>query len=135
MNLIYEEKRFIKDIQKNNEIEYKAIPSEFTVWDKIDLKGPNLTIKSLVELFKNKYNVDIEYINYNNSINLASLIDGDEDFNKTIEELIKEKTKVIINEKIKYIKIELSGSIKLIKNGDAIEAGILTPTIRDILNN
>ena len=132
---IPEEKRYIKDIQKNNEGEYKVIPREFTVWDKIDLKGPNMTIKSLVELFKNKYNVDIEYINYNNSINLASPIDGDEDFNKTIEQLIKEKAKIFINENMKYIKIELSGSIKLEKNGDVIEAGILTPTIRYILHN
>ena len=72
-SFVPEGKSYIKNIQKK-EGEYKNIPREFSVWDKIDLKGPNMEIKSLVELFKNKYYVDIEYIIYNNSINLASPI-------------------------------------------------------------
>ena len=70
-SFVPEEKSYIKNIQKK-EGDYKNITREFPVWDKIDLKGPNMAIKSLVELFKNKYNVDKEYIIYNNSINLAS---------------------------------------------------------------
>lgn len=99
---IPEEKRYIKDFPQNeNNPEYKVIPKEFTIWDKIDLYGPNMTIKSLVYYFKNKYNVDIDYINYNKNIVLASPIDGEKDFFKTIKELIKEKAKIKINEGMK----------------------------------
>ena len=88
---IPEEKRYTRDIpQTENSPEYKVIPKEFTVWDKIDLYGPNMTIKSLVYYFKNKYNVDIDYINYNKNIVLASPIDGEKDFFKSIKELVEE---------------------------------------------
>ena len=40
--------------------------------------------------FKDKYNVDIYYINYND-YTLISPIDEDDDFDKTIESLLKEK--------------------------------------------
>jgi hypothetical protein len=52
-----------------------------------------MTIKYLVDYSKNKYNVDIDHINYENII-LSSSMDGDDDFNKTIEELIK---KLLLN--------------------------------------
>ena len=99
---IPEEKRYTKDIpQTENNPEYKVIPKEFTVWDKIDLYGPNMTIKSLVYYFKNKYNVDIDYINYNKNNILASPKDGEEDIFKTIKELVIEKSKIKINEGMK----------------------------------
>ena len=122
---IPEEKRFIKDIPKTNtNPEYKVIPNAFTVWDKIDLYGP-LNINSIVNDFKKKYNVDLDYINYNNII-LASPMEETKDFNKTIEELIKEKTgNNNINNNLKYIKLNFNGSI-----GDS---EIQTPTIRYII--
>ena len=102
---IPEEKRYIKDFPQNeNNPEYKVIPKEFTVWDKIDFNGPNMTIKSLVYYFKNKYNVDIDYINYNKNIVLASPIDGEKDFFKKIKILVEEKAKIKIHEGMKYIK-------------------------------
>ena len=100
------------------------IPKEFSVWDKIDIKGPNKTIKNIVDYFKDNYNVDIDYINYKN-YTLVSLFDDDKDLDKTIESLIEKY--VILNRKTKYIKLEISGSL------DDIE--ISTPTIRYIINN
>ena len=124
---IPEEKRFITDSPKTETTnETKVIPNKFTVWDKIDLYGPFLNVKNIVDIFKNKYNVEIEFINYKSNI-LASPIDGDEDYNKTIEELIKEIDGENINKKNKYIKLEVSGS-----KG---EADIITPTIRYILKH
>ena len=121
---IPEEKRFIKDIPKTEKsLEKKVIPNEYTVWDKIDIYGPNITIKNLIDDFKKKYDVDIEFINYNNDI-LASPEYGEEDNDKTIEELIKEKFKKDL-QKSKFIKLEITGSL-----GDA---DINTPTIRYIL--
>lgn len=121
---IPEEKRYVQDsINIENILEKKVIPREYTVWDKIDIIGPNKTVRNIVDEFKDKYNVDIDYINYND-YTLASPIDGDEDeFDRTIEELLKENVK--LNEKTKYIKLEITGSL------DDVE--ISTPTIRYIL--
>lgn len=121
---IPEEKRFITDTPKTETAnETKVIPKKFTVWDKIDLYGPFLNVKNIVDSFKNKYDVEIEFINYKSNV-LASPIDGDEDYEKTIEELIKEINGENLMKK-KYIKLEISGS-----KG---EADIITPTIRYIL--
>ena len=121
---IPEEKRFITDTPKTETAnETKVIPKKFTVWDKIDLYGPFLNVKNIVDTFKNKYDVEIEFINYKSNV-LASPIDGDEDYEKTIEELIKEINGENLMKK-KYIKLEISGS-----KG---EADIITPTIRYIL--
>jgi hypothetical protein len=123
---IPEEKRYIKDIPKSEKaLAKKVILKDFTVWDKIDIYGPNITIKNLVNNFKNKYKVDIDYINYKDKI-LASPIDEDEKLDKTIKELYEEITGKKINRKNNYIKLEIDGSIG--------EANISTPTIRYILN-
>lgn len=122
---IPEEKRFITDSPKTETTnETKVIPNKFTVWDKIDLYGPFLNVKNIVETFKNKYDVEIEFINYKSNV-LASPIDGEEDYDKTIEELIKDIEGQNLNEKKKYIKLEIAGT-----KGDA---DIITPTIRYIL--
>ena len=122
---IPEEKRYIKNISKTkNTPEYKVIPNEFTIWDKIDIIGPNITIKNIVDDFKNKYNVDIDFIIYNNKI-LASPMEDNENMNEAIEKLIQDKTGKKINNRSKYLRLDLNGSI-----GDC---EILTPTIRYIL--
>jgi ubiquitin-activating enzyme E1 len=118
---IPEDKRYIKDSFDNeNNLVKKAIPRDFTIWDKIDILGPNITLKNIIDDFKEKYNADIDFINYKD-YTLASPIDGDEDYFKTIEELIKENN-ITLPEKIKYIKLEISGNINNIE--------ISTPTIR-----
>ena len=120
------DKIYIKDFKNDkNIIEKKVIPGEYTVWDKIDIIGPNKTVKNIVDDFKDKYNVDIDYINYND-YTLASPIDGDDDFDRTIESLLKENN-IKLNENIKYIKLEVTGSL------DDVE--ISTPTIRYILKS
>jgi ubiquitin-activating enzyme E1 len=120
-----EEKRIIEDIQKTKDSpEYKAI-CEFSKWDKINLFGPNMLIKNFIDIFKKRYNVEIDNINYE-EINLTSpILDGDEDYNKTIEELYIEKTGKKIDKKLKYIELKINGSL-----GDA---DILTPRIKYFL--
>ena len=66
----------------------------------------------------------IDNINYKN-FTLASPIYGEEDYDRTIEELIEEIAGEIINEKTKCIKLEISRSKGY--------ADISTPTIRYIL--
>ena len=120
-----QEKIYIQNSpQTENSSEKIVIPKEYTVWDKIDIYGPNKTIKEIVEEFKNKYDADIDYINCKNKT-IASPIDGEADFNKTVEELYESVIGKKLNDKTKYIKLEISG-IK----GDA---DISSPTIRYIL--
>ena len=123
---IPEEKRLITDSMDNeNNLVKKVIPRDFTIWDKIDILGPKITIKNIVDDFKDKYNVEIDFINYKD-YTLASPIDGDEDYFKTIEELIKENN-ITLPEKTKYIKLEISGNLN--------DVEISTPTIRYILKD
>ena len=120
-----EEKRYIKDfINDENIVENKVVPGEYTVWDKIDILGPNKTIKELVDFFKTKYNVEIDFINYKDNT-LASPLDGENDFDKTIEFLIKKYINLDFN--TKYIKLEISGSL------DGVEVSM--PTIRYVIKN
>jgi len=128
-----EEKRTIINIPKTERsAAIQVIPREYTVWDKMDLYGPNLKIKNIIDDFKNKYNVEIDYINYKNDILFSNFKDEDEDeeeededLDKSVEDLIKEKTKFNLNEKSKYVELEITGSIG---NNE-----ISTPTIRYIL--
>ena len=64
-----EEKRYIKDLPKRERSSaIKVIPNQYTVWDKMDFYGPNLTAQNIVDFFKNKYNVEIDNINFNDQL-------------------------------------------------------------------
>jgi ubiquitin-activating enzyme E1 len=117
---IPEEKRFITDETK------KVIPYHHTVWDKIDIVGPNKTIKNFIDIFIKNYGITIDFINYDDKV-LASPFEGEDDFDKTIEDLIKEKYKKNLNEKTKYIKLIINGSFE--------DENIISPTIRYILKD
>ena len=121
---IPEEVRYIKDIPKTKSSpEYKVIPQPFTVWDKIDI-GPNLTVKQLIDDFKKRYDIDIDYINYNN-IKLAEPIESNENDDQTIEFLLMQKSKDFPISHLKYITLNINCSRGMIE--------ILMPTIRYLL--
>ena len=105
------------------------IPNQYTVWEKIDFVGPNLKAKNILDYFKNKYNVEIENINFNETNLVSTILDDEESLEKSIEELMEENeetTKFHINDKTKYVQLEISGS-------DNNKCAISTPTIRYIL--
>jgi tRNA A37 threonylcarbamoyladenosine dehydratase len=58
---------------------------------------------------------------------LASPFEGEDDFDKTIEDLIKEKFKKNLNERTKYIKLGINGSFE--------DEDIISPSIRYILKD
>ena len=123
-----EEKRYIKNKPKAKDSpEYIVIPKEYTCWDKIDIMGPNMIIKTLIDDFKNKYNVDIDFINYNNELLISPLDDEESKMKETIEKLVEYKTKKKINSNQKYIKLDLSISQGICE--------VLTPAIRYVLKN
>lgn len=123
-----EEKRYITDIPKTERsCGIKAIPGKFTIWDKIDIYGPNLSAKKIIEYFKDNYNVNIENINYGDITISSALLDEDEDLEKSIETLMSENTKFVLNERTKYIPLEITGSY------DDGEYNISMPTLRYVL--
>ena len=81
-------------------------------------------MKDFIDHFMNVYHIDLDYINYNN-VTIASPIDGDKDYDKSIEQLIEEKLKKPLDTSIKYIKLEISGSID--------DAEAITPIIKYVL--
>ena len=123
-----EEKKYITDIPKTERSSgIKAIPGKFSVWDKIDIYGPNLSAKHIIEYFKDNYNVNIENINYGETTISSTLLDEDEDLEKSIETLMRENTKFVLNERTKYIPLEITGSY------DDGEYNISMPTLRYVL--
>ena len=123
-----EEKRYIKDIPKTERSSgIKAIPGKFTIWDKIDIYGPNLSAKKIIEYFKKNYNVNIENINFGETTLSSTILDEEEDLEKSIETLMRENTKFVINEKTKYIQLEITGTY------DDGEYNISMPTLRYVL--
>ena len=122
---IPEETRYITSSPKTEKYpEKRAVPENFTVWDKLVIYGPNKTVKDFIDFFMNVYHIDLDYINYNN-VTIASPIDGDKDYDKSIEQLIEEKLKKPLDTSIKYIKLEISGSID--------DAEAITPIIKYVL--
>ena len=110
---IPEEVQFIESSEKTeNNSAFIVKPCDFTVWDMLYYLGPNLTVKDIVEDFKYKYDADIDYINCGELL-LTSPFDeeGELDFDKTIEDLYKERTeKGIIDKNMKYLKLNISAS-------------------------
>ena len=123
-----EEKRYITDIQKTERsCGIKAIPGKFTIWDKLDINGPNLSAKKIIKYFKDNYNVNIENINFGDTTIFSTILDEDEDLEKSIETLMRENTKFVIDERTKYIQLEITGTY------DDGEYTISMPTLRYVL--
>ena len=123
-----EEKRYITDTPKTERsCGIKAIPGKFTVWDKIDINGPNLSAKKIIDYFKDNYNVNIENINFGETTISSTILDEEEDLEKSIETLMRENTKFVINERTKYIQLEITGTYE---DG---EYNISMPTLRYVL--
>jgi ubiquitin-activating enzyme E1 len=105
---IPEEVRKYKEIKIKNE-NSNSLNEKYSVWDSIKVKGP-LTAKQIIDLFKNEYNVEIDYINSNEECIIDLIEDeNEENFDKTIDELYKEKFKDNI-EMRKYLKLTVLGT-------------------------
>jgi ubiquitin-activating enzyme E1 len=83
-----------KDLFLNLEI--KAIPNDFSVWDKIII-NESKTIGQFLEYFKNKYNVELNYM----SINEEEIYYKRK--RKKINPLKEEYEKDLMSQKIEYI--------------------------------
>ena len=109
---IPEQIRYFSNKEKTeNSKEIKLITGKYSVWDSIKIIGPNVTIEEIVNYFKKKYNIDKDFINSGTN-NLVSLLDSEEEFTNTIEDLYTKETGIKINEETKYIELEFVSSDK-----------------------
>ena len=119
--------KFKKKISESKE-KLIVIPDESCVWDKIEIDGP-LKVREFVDYFKTKYNIEIEFINYNEKVLSEPLLleENDEEYEKTIEEIYFNLISFPKSRNIKYIKLEIVGRY----NNDFV----LTPSIKYRIKN
>ena len=93
----------------------KAIPSNWTVWDKIIIKGSQ-TPKELINYIKIHYNVDVIIITSNNiTISQNFLSFKNENNNMKIEEIyFKEANKINIKINKNYLILKINGEFNKI---------------------
>lgn len=96
---ILEEVKLYRCIKKiNNNYNAIIIPEIFTIWDSIKIQGL-LALRQIIEIFKNEYELEIDYINSGNKFFLDLIDDNEEDLNKKIEVLYSSKFNKKLNEK------------------------------------
>ena len=89
----------------------KAIPPQWTVWDKIEVKG-SMTCEEFIKYVKEKYNVDVSVITCNNVTIIQTFMPSNKDRNKEkIEDLYNKFSKKKLEEDKKYLWLEISGDI------------------------
>lgn len=106
-----EEVKLYESIEKINDTnDLIKMPKKFSVWDSISINGP-LVAKEFLDIFKQEYNLDIEYINSNNECILDLVEDENtDDINKNIEELYLELFHNIKSKK--YLKLSIVSTKK-----------------------
>ena len=87
----------------------KAIPSKWTVWDKIIINGP-LTFRELIEYMRKTYGVDVSIISTANKVTLIQtfMASKSNNMDKLVEEVYQQLTKKPLSDKSKYITLEVS---------------------------
>ena len=114
----------------------KCIPNGFTIWDRLEIKGPKTGQEFLDEMAK-KYGIDIDFLLANGKL-ILSTMDDDKTFNekkkKLIEELYLSVAEVKPKENINYLLLQLSANIKkvTIKNQEFQDVAVEMPPIKYI---
>jgi len=107
-----EQIRYFSNQEKTeNSKEIRVITGKYSVWDSIKIIGPNVTIEEIVNYFKKKFNIDIDFIN-SGTKNLVSLLDSEEEFTNTVEDLYTRETGIEISKETKYIELQFVSSDK-----------------------
>ena len=109
----------IEDKIDENGVLTKSIPDKWTIWDKLEIKGPKTVQQFYDEMFK-KYSIEIDFLIANGEMIMTNL---DEEMfnankNRKIEELYLSTCKVKPKENVNYLLLQLSASIKKIKIKD-----------------
>ena len=105
----------------------KAIPPNWTVWDKITI-NKSMTCKELIDYIMEKYKVEANIITAGNTTIIQTFMGSAKDrMNKKIEDIYNETAKVKLSEDTKCLNLEIGGDI-----GDATA---IMPTFRYVFKN
>ena len=124
--IMSEPREAIKNKDKDNDPillgPVKAIPPNWTVWDKITI-NKSMTCQELIDYIMEKYQVDVSIITAGNTTIIQTFMNNAKTrLNRKIEDIYNEVSKVKLSEDTKYLNLELSGDI-----GDATA---IMPTFR-----
>ena len=105
----------------------KAIPPNWTVWDKITI-NKSMTCQELIDYIMEKYKVEANIITAG-SITIIQTFMGNAKarLNRKIEDIYNENAKVKLSDDIKYLNLEIGGDF-----GDATA---IMPTFRYVFKN
>jgi len=86
----------------------KAIPPDFTVWDRIEVKGP-MTIKEFIDHLKKIYKVDTSIITTKGVTLIQTYMATNKDrLSKKLEDVFVTNSKAPLGENITYLPLEVS---------------------------
>ena len=89
----------------------KAIPPNWTIWDKITI-NKSMTCKELIDYIMKEYNVEVSTITSGNFTLFQSYSKtAKARMTKKIEEIYNEQSKGKLNDNIKYLYLEISGDV------------------------
>ena len=97
----------------------KCIPDKWTIWDRLEIKGPKTCQQFFDEMFQ-KYGIEIDILIANGET-IISKMDKElynQNKNKLIEDLYSSVTKNKLKEKVNYLLLQLSANIKKVKIKD-----------------
>ena len=113
----------------------KCIPNKWTIWDRLEMKGPKTCQEFFDEMFQ-KYGIKIDMLIANGEIIMSSLDEEsfEKNINKKIEDLYLSMAKVKPKENINYILLQLSANIDkaTIKNKEFKDVSVEMPPIKYI---
>ena len=86
----------------------KAIPPNWTVWDRIDIKGP-MTMREFIALMKKNYNVDTSIVTSKGVTLIQTFMPSNKDrLDRKIEDIFMTNFKYELKESINYLPLEIS---------------------------
>jgi ubiquitin-activating enzyme E1 len=89
----------------------KAIPPQWTVWDKIVI-DKSMTCQELIDYVMEKYKVEVSIITAGNTTIIQTFMPNNKSrLNQKIEDIYNQQSKIKLTDDIKYLNLELSGDI------------------------
>ena len=114
----------------------KAIPEGWNAWDRIEINETK-TCGQIIDYLKEKYNVDVDMLTAD-GITIITTFTGKnkEKMETKIEDAYEKNSKKKINEKKKYLNIQVVGSIEEAKIEDETmkNVSVFIPPIKYMLN-
>ena len=129
--LLSEPREAIKNKDKENDPillgPVKAIPPNWTVWDKITI-NKSMTCQELIDYIKDKYKVEASIITAGSITIIQTFMGSAKNrLNRKIEDIYNENAKVKLGDEVKCLNLEISGDIE--------DATAIMPTFRYVFKN